>query len=302
MKKIRIVVLYMSAFSLFVSAFFNLAYVIFDKAYKLNNSLINSLVTPFASSFFVFLVMFIITLIWYLYHRKDRAESLTNGLILLMYLIYLAFFIVGVNKLNNIFNDRSTYNELYKFGLILGESNKNIWFDFSIIILVIPGMWNVISVFPLALHFLVSIMTNGYDNVPEPDNIYGFMYTIIGICYLVTMLIVGSIASDSYITSIFAFLENGLIMTITTLTFILCAGLRFNSVVLDIFNIFMDFIIVIVWIVIMCINNYSGAQLYLITYHLLFNTSLFVLSFFVLNHYILVDRFYKGITKNFLKE
>ena len=88
MKKLRLVILSLSIFSLFTSAFFNLAIRIMDKTYKMNNELINAVKIPFASNFFVFLVMMLITIAWYVFHIKDRNESVTNGLMLLMYLIY----------------------------------------------------------------------------------------------------------------------------------------------------------------------------------------------------------------------
>ena len=93
MKKLRLVILSFTAFSLFCSLFFNLAYVIYDKENKLNNELINSIKRPLAGNLITFIVIFAIVLIWYLYHRKDRAESITNGLVFLMYLVYLVFFI-----------------------------------------------------------------------------------------------------------------------------------------------------------------------------------------------------------------
>ena len=236
MKKLRLVVLSLSVFSLFTSAFFNLAYIIFDKTYKMNNELINAIKIPFASNFFLFLVMTLITIAWYIFHIKDRNESITSGLVLLMYLIYLVLFIFAAIKLHDIYKDISTYSQTYNLDKYV-SGNPDVWFSLSLVILVTPGMWNLISVIPLLLHFTASVATNGYDNVPEPDNIYGFLFTIIGLCYLGAMVITGFACYDSVTASMFAFKENGLIMTIITLTFILCAGLRFNSVILDVLGI-----------------------------------------------------------------
>lgn len=302
MKKLRLVILSLSVFFLFASAFFNLAYIIIDKTYKMNNELINAIRIPFASNFFVFLVMMLITLAWYLFHLKDRNESVTSGLVYLMYLVYLAFFIFACIKLNNIYQDVNIYNNEYHFENYI-SGNPDIWFGMSLIILIVPGMWNIISVIPLTLHFIASVATNGYDNVPEPDNIYGFMFTVIGLCYLGAMVVTGFACQDSITASMFAFQENGLIMTIITLTFILCAGLRFNSIILDVFNIVMNFIFIIVWIIILCINkDYTSVHIYYGMYHLIFIIPMFILSFFILNHFVKIDRFYKGRTKNFINE
>lgn len=287
MKKLRLVILSFTAFSLFCSLFFNLAYVIYDKENKLNNELINSIKRPLAGNLITFIVIFAIVLIWYLYHRKDRAESITNGLVFLMYLVYLVFFI---------------FTALDYYKLYQGSGYNQLWFSFSLIIFITPGMWLLVSIIPLFLHFIASVSTNGYDNVPEPDNIYGFMFTISGICYLATMIVVGVLGGNNITPSIFAFKENGLVMVFIVLTFILCAGLRFNFVILDIFNIVMHFAFIIIWFVIMLYNKYSGTQTYLAMYHFIFLIPMFVLSFFILNHFIKVDRFYKGITKNFLKD
>lgn len=301
MKKLRLVILSLSIFSVFTSAFFNLAYIVIDNTYNMNNELINAIRIPFASNFFTFLVMMLITLAWYLFHIKDRNESITSGLVLLMYLVYLVFFILACVKLYEIYQDISTYNENYHFEKYL--DSPNIWYSLSLIILVTPGMWNLISLIPLLLHFIASVATNGYDNVPEPDNIYGFMFTTIGLCYIGAMVVTGFACKDSITAAMFAFKENGLIMTIITLTFILCAGLRFNSVILDVFNIVMNFIFIITWIVILSINKtYTAIHIYYGMYHLIFIIPMFILSFFILKHYVLVDRFYKGITKNFINE
>lgn len=302
MKKLRLVILSLSIFSLFTSAFFNLAIRIMDKTYKMNNELINAVKIPFASNFFVFLVMMLITIAWYVFHIKDRNESITSGLVYLMYLVYLVFFIFACVKLYDIYQNIGSYNEKYHLENYI-SNNPDVWLGMSIILLVVPGMWNLISVIPLTLHFIASVATNGYDNVPEPDNIYGFMFTTIGLCYLGAMVVTGFACKDSITATMFAFKSNGLIMTITTLTFILCAGLRFNSIILDVFNIVMNFIFIIVWIIILSINkSYTSIHIYYGMYHLIFIIPMFVLSFFILKQYVLVDRFYKGITKNFLKE
>ena len=143
MKKLRLVILSLSIFSVFTSAFFNLAYIVIDNTYNMNNELINAIRIPFASNFFTFLVMMLITLAWYLFHIKDRNESITSGLVLLMYLVYLVFFILACVKLYEIYQDISTYNENYHFEKYL--YSPNIWYSLSLIILVTPCMWNLIS-------------------------------------------------------------------------------------------------------------------------------------------------------------
>ena len=290
MKKLRIVILSLSVFSLFCSLFFNLSYIIYDSTNKLNNSLIKLIEMPISSNIFTFVIMSAIIIIWYIYHRKDRAESITNGLVLLMYLVYLTFAIVDAIKLYEL-PLRSANDELSMLA-----------YDFSMAIFVAPATWIVISIIPVLLHFIASVCTGGYDNVSEPDNIYGFMFTIIGFCYLITMLFVGFATKTPVFTRIYALNENGLIMTVTILTFILCAGFRFNHVVLDVFNIFMHLLFIIVWFIILIHNKYSATQTYLAMYHFIMIIPLFVLSFFVLNHFVKIDRFYKGSTKNFLNE
>jgi len=287
MKKLRLVILSFSAFSLFCSIFFNLAFIIYDKTHNLNNSLINSIKIPIASNIFVFIVMFVIILLWYLYHRKDRAESITNGLVLLMYLAYATIFVFGLIKNINLYNT-------------LGENELAV--DFSMVILLAPGAWYVIGLIPVLFHFIASVSTNGFDNVSEPDNIYGFMYTTIGSCYLLTLILINFTVNNKPLTTMFTLGVNGLVMTITILTFILCAGLRFSSVGLNVFNIVMNNAFLVVWFIIPIYNKYDATLVYLSMYHLIFIIPMFVLSFFILIHYLKIDRFYKGRTKNFLKE
>ena len=294
MKKLRLVVLSFSAFSLFCSVFFNLAYIIYENKYvTYKGDPLNLIKILFASNPIVFIVMFAIVLIWYIYHRKDRAESITNGLVLLMYVAYAVFFVLAILKLYDIWGPNLRGKEPYDYDAAA---------SFSLAILLAPGAWNIIALIPLLSHFIASVSTNGYDNVSEPDNIYAFMYTTIGICYLGTLLLLNFTAHSRIFSAMFALNENGLIMTIMILTFILCAGLRFNSVVLNIFNIVMNFAFIIIWLVILIYNAYETLYVYMSLYHFIFIIPMAVLSIFILIHYIKVDRFYKGRTKNFLHE
>ena len=287
MKKLRLVILSLSSFSLICSTFFYIALFIYNKTNNLNETITNDVKIPIASNYFIFLSFFLIVLVWYIYHKKDRAESITNGLMLLIHLIYSIVFAFGLKEILGLEN----------FNLV----KDTLWYSFSIILLLAPGMWIVISIIPTALHFIASIQTGGYDNVPEPDNIYGFMFTIIGICYILTMISISLTVQNDLFTSIFELYENGLIISLCILTFILCSGLRFNSAILDSFNILMQLTFTISWIVIPFYNSeYTRFQKYLCLYHLLMVTPMFVLSIFILKHYIQIDRFYKSRTSIFL--
>ncbi|MBP5445283.1 MAG: hypothetical protein J6Y28_03840 [Acholeplasmatales bacterium] len=288
MKKLRIVILSLSVFSLFCSAFFNLGYIIHDKTENMNNTLINSIKIPFGSNFFLFLVMFIIVLVWYLYHLKNRAESITNGIMLLLFLAYIVIGLIGLKELIDLTKTEGV--------------RDSVWFNYSLAILIAPGMWNIINFIPVLLHFIASVQTGGYDNVGEPDNPFGFMFTIIGLCYLITLITIGLAMHNDLFIGVFALYENGLITSLIMLVFILCAGLRFNSAILDAFNILMQFIFVISWIVIPLYNrDYLTVQKYFCIYHIVFVIPMFILSIFIFKHYIEIDRFYKSRTGVFLK-
>ena len=205
----------------------------------------------------------------------------------------LYFFVLAILKLYDIWGLDLMGNESHGYDAAA---------SFSLTILIAPGAWNIFALIPLLFHFIASVSTNGYDNVPEPDNIYAFMYTLIGICYLGTLILLNFTVHSSVFSAMFALNENGLIMTIMILTFILCAGLRFNSVVLNFFNIIMNFAFIIVWLIILFYNAYETLYSFMSLYHFIFIIPMAILSIFILIHYIKVDRFYKGRTKNFLKE
>ena len=287
MKKLRMVILSFSAFSLFYSIFFNLVCLSVNNKYGNNNDFINDICRPIASNVFVLLVMFAIILIWYIYHKKDRPESVTNFIIFLMFIIYLALFINGFYKLDKFYG----FNDIHDSSL------------YANVLHIIPGMWMALGIFPAFLHFIASIYTGGFDNAEEPYNIYGFVYTIIGFCYIPSFIIAGLVGSgcelDLYILG-----KYGLIYTFIILTFILCAGLRFNAVTLNIINIVMNSGFVIAWFVIMVTLKGDGASIYalLCSLNLIMCIPQAVLSVLILRRYILVDRFYKGRTKNFLDE
>ena len=298
MKKLRLVILFFAAFSLFINLFLHIAVLVYDNSYKTTQvgyaSLKDAIEVPFSANIFVTLVIFILVLIWYIYHRKDRAESITNFLIMMLYIAYAIIYVICAFRLNSSFmNIEKAVGYTY---------NNDVWKYYSLAIFITSGMWLIISIIPVILHFIASVCTGGFDNVPEPDNIYGFMFTLIGICYLLTLLVLGLMGEYEF-AQILSLNENGLIYTFIVLTFILCAGLKFNFVVLDIFNIAVHSIYIIAWIVIIAINgHYYGIHRYLSIYNLLFLIPMAVLSVFILRHFLLVDRFYKGRTKNFLNE
>ena len=288
MKKIRLAVLSLMAFSLFCSIFWNIYFLIYDNCFSYNHKFISSLEIPLSSNIITIIVMSIIVVIWYIYHKKNRAESITNFLIFVLYSAYLVFFILGFLHLKEAF---TTSKEI-----------GDVWKHYSYANYVSTGMMLAISFIPVLLHFIASICTGGFDNVGEPDNMFAFIYTTIGLCYIPTIIALG-VAGPCEIPNAFGLEGNGLIYTIIFLTFILCAGLRFNSAVLDIFNIVMNFIFIVWWIVIICITKESkGLYFYLYSFNLIMIIPMFVLSFFIYNHYIKIDRFYKGRTKNFLNE
>lgn len=298
MKKLRLVILSFAIFSLFINMFLHLAIVIYDKSYESISTgyvpLKDAIEVPFSANIFVSFFMFIVVLIWYLYHRKDRAESITNFLIMILYIAYGIIYVICAFRLNSSFMNTEKY--------VGYQSNNDVWKYYSLAIFITSGMWLIISIIPVILHFIASVCTGGFDNVPEPDNIYGFMFTLIGICYLLTLLVLGLIGEHEF-SQILALNENGLIYTFIVLTFILCAGLKFNFVVLDIFNIVVHFIYINVWIGIMIINtHYYAIHRYLAFYNLIFLIPMAVLSIFILKHFIQIDRFYKGRTKNFLND
>ena len=283
MKKLRIVILSLSTFSLFYSVF----WYIYAAIYNNKNSGINflsSVKKPFSTNIFTILFLFLCILAWYIYQRKVRLESVSNFIIFMLLLVYVILFIIGLANISNM--------------------EKNIWREYSYAITISSNFWLVISFIPALLHFIASICTGGYDNVGEPYNIYGFIYTIIGLCYIPCILafgLLGRFNQFSPLYEVYDFLDNGLIYTFVILTFILCAGLRFNMVVIDILNIIFEFAFVIWWIVI--ITSYNDVTYrYLCSLNLIMAIPLFVLSIFILHHYICYDRFYKGQTKNFLDD
>lgn len=301
MKKIRIVILSITAFSLFCSLFFNLSYVIYDKVYECDNVLINSVNRTISSHCLTFIILFLVTLGWYLYHKKDRPESVTNFMILLLYIAYSVSFVFDIIDLVK------TYKEVVPTSgtpeMLSKYLTYEICYNFSLVILAAPGVWIIVLIIPAFFHFVASVCTGGFDNVPEPDNIYGFMYTVIGICYIVTFIMIGFITSIEDFTIMFALNDNGLIMTVIILSFILCAGLRFNSIVLNIFNIVANQVFIFVWLVILIYNTgYGWVERYHSIYHFVFIIPMSVLAVFILIHYLRIDRFYKGRTKNFINE
>ena len=288
MKKIRLAVLLLMSFSLFCSLFWNLFFLIYDSYFKYSHKFISSLDIPLSGNIIIIAIMFALVLVWYLYHKKDRAESITNIIIFLVYLVYLALFINGGFKLKNDYT--------------LEKEIGDVWKYYSYVNYVSTGSMLAVSIIPVSLHLFASLGTGGYDNVSEPDNMYGFIYTTLGLCYILVLLLMGC-TEKCELTDAYALNQNGLIYTIIFLTFILCAGLRFNSVVLDIFNIVMNFIFIISWIVIICITKENTLiYFYLYSYNLVFIIPMFVLSFYILIHYIKIDRFYKGNTRNFLND
>ncbi len=283
MKKLRIVVLSLSAFSLFYS-FYWLIYGAIYKS-KMGISFSKSINSPIASNIFVILFMFLIVLAWFIYQLKIRTESISNGIMLIVFLVYLGLFILGVFQ---VYNDMSITDEFK---------------EYSFAILVSEGFWLAISAIPVLLHFIASVSTGGYDNVSEPYNLYGFLYTIIGFGYIPCILFFGLIASrykSTPLLDVFALNDNGLIYTFVILSFILCAGLKFNLITINIINNIFYFTFIIWWIVIM--SRYNTINAYLCSLNLIMVIPMFVLSIFTFYYFMKVDRFYKGQTKNFLND
>ena len=282
MKKLRIVVLSLSAFSLFYSLFWYIYSLVFNNSSA--DKFFLNIKLPISANIFTILFMFSCVLIWFIYQRKVREESVSNFIMFCLYLAYLILFIVGIVKIS--------------------KMEDGLWKEYSYAVAVTSGFFLVVSIIPVFLHFVASICTGGYDNVEDPYNIYGFIYTIIGLCYIPFFLFLGLLGSKyklSPFIDVFVLNDNGLIYTFIMLTFILCAGLRFNMVVIDILNIIMEFSFIIWWIVIIA-NYKAGTYVYLSIVNIIMTVPLFVLSIFILHHYIFYDRFYKGQTKNFLKD
>ena len=287
MKKLRMVILSLSAYSLFVSIFWLLYALVFNNSdygnSLIDNSLLNNLKIPFATNSLVILFMFGITLGWYIYHKKDRPESVTNAIIFILYLIYLGLYIFGI------------------VDICKNADLSSMCGSQSLIISITSGTGLALASFPTLMHLIASVYTGGFDNTDEPYNIYAFVYTIIGFCYITFFLTVTFIDTWYIFIDVFALNENGLIYTLIILTFILCAGLRFNAVTINIINITLTSGFVISWIIIIIIHN-DVLYRFLCTFNLLMCIPLAVLSVFILKRYIQVDRFYKGRTKNFLDE
>ena len=291
MKKIRLVILSLVTFSLFSTAFFYLFFLIYANKYNYNNDFFKRLEITISSNIITTLIMFLIVLLWYLYHIKDRKESYTSGILLVIFIIYLALFINGYFKI-----DKNNF---------IG-SDGFIFKSFSFIIYYVSGIWLIVSLIPIALHLIASICTGGFDNVGEPDNIYGFIFTILGLCFIITLIaiaLVDTYYGDTLVSNVYSIEENGLVYSLIVLTFILCAGLRFNHIILNIINTVMNFTFVIWWICIMF--SYKNDVLvcsYLALYNLIVLIPMFVLSIFIFKHYIQVDRFYKSRTKLYYKD
>ena len=288
MKKLRMVILSLSAFSLFYTLFWLLYTVVYDNSdYKVmynKGALLSNLKMPFATNVFVVIFMFAITLIWYIYHKKDRPESISNAAIFILYLVYLGLYIFGLV-------------DIYTKGNIF----TNMYDSQSFTISITSGAGLAVATFPILMHLIASVYTGGFDNTDEPYNIYGFVYTTIGFCYILFFVIITFAHPWNVICDVFALTENGLIYTLIILTFMLCVGLRFNAVTIDVINIILNFGFVISWIVIIAIHK-DGVYKYLCMLNLIMCIPLAVLSIFILKRYIQVDRFYKGRTKNFLNE
>lgn len=284
MKKLRIVILSLMTFSLFCSLFFSYFNLYYDIVNNYNGEFLKKLDITIAANPIVYVVMFVVVLLWYVYHREDRNESITNGLILLMYLVYLALFI-------------------FSYITVEGPShNHEKYIVSSYIVFMVPGFWLIISIIPVTLHFIASVKTGGYDNVGEPDNMFAFMATLIGLTYIITLILTVFITyfydSDSVILQVYSLDENGLVYTLIIVSFILCAGFRYNYNWVNLLNISMNFTFTIWWIVL--VAKYNGVQRLLATYNLIFIIPLFVLSIFIFIHYLNYDRFYKSRTKLYL--
>lgn len=289
MKKIRMFMLSLASFSVFYSIFWYIFSLVYDhsKEHQYDGgttSFMAGVKIPFAANIITIVIMFALVLIWYIYHKKDRTESVSNFIIFIICAIYLAFFIKGIA---DIFD-----------GDAIWFSN---WGDYSLAILLTSGFPLAVLVVPAFLHLIASFYTGGFDNVGEPYNIYGFIFTSIGVCYIPFFLIINFTNNKALLLDVFALNENGLIYTLIILTFVLCAGLRFNAITINIINIVMNFGFIISWIVIMAIHS-DSAYIYLCSLNLIMAIPQAVLSIFILKHYIQVDRFYKGQTKNFLND
>ena len=193
MRKLRMVIMSLAAFSLFYTVFWYLFSVIYDHKYESSIGFLKNVKLPLAANIFIILLMFAITLVWYLYHKKDRTESVSNFAILAIYVIYLVLYIVGIVDI---------YHRTGGWG--------SEWNGFASGILLTSGICLVIAVVPLFMHFIASIYTGGFDNVGEPYNIYGFVYTTIGLCYIPFFLIINFTNQNSLLLKVFALNENGL--------------------------------------------------------------------------------------------
>lgn len=277
MKKIRIVVVFFAGFALLYSLF----WTIYLKAFNINDKLIDPVSVPIASNIFTFLIVFIPTFAWFIYELKLREESKTSFVIFIIHLAYAIIFLINLIT-------------ILKSNIDIDSRN------YSLAILLTSGSWVVISVIPLFIHLVASVEMGGHDNVDEPTNIFGFFYTIIGFCYIAFILILNWL-NPPFVEEVFVLKENGLLYTLIILSYILVAGLRFNSVTLNILNITLNLIFTIWLIVIVCKYD-ENIHRYLCSLNLLITIPMLVLSVFILKRYIEYDRFYKGRTKNFLKD
>ena len=277
MKKIRIVVLFFSGFSFLYSIF----WLIFLKCFNINDLLVDKINIPLSANALITSFVFIVTLIWYIYELKVREESISSFII---FIIYLAYSIIFLIDMINIYNK----------DLLI--DSKNYLFDFTLT----SGVWIIISLVMVFLHFIASVEMNGHDNVDEPTNIFGFVYTIIGFCYIAFILIL-NVVNSYYIEDVYVLRENGLLYTLVILSYILVAGLRFNSILLNILNIILNFIFTI-WFMVVTFTYNENVCKYLCSMNVFLVLPMFVLSIFILIHYINYDRFYKGRTKNFLND
>ena len=283
MKKLRIVVLSMTAFSLFYSFYWLIYGAIYKN--KMGVSFSKEINNPIASNIFVILFMFLIVLAWYIYQLKIRSESVSNGIVFGIFLVYLVLFIIGISQ---VYNDTHITDEFKEYSLAR---------------IISIGGFLAISFIPALLHFVASVATGGYDNVSEPYNLYGFIYTIIGFGYIPVILFFGLVASrykSTPLLDVFALNDNGLIYTFIILSFVFCAGLRFNLVIANIINNLFYFTFIIWWIVIM--SKYNTMNAFLCSLNLIMVIPMFILSIFTFYYFMKIDRFYKGQTKNFLND
>lgn len=277
MKKIRIVVVFFAGFALLYSLF----WTIYLKAFNINDKIVDAVNVPISANIFSFIIIFASSLLWFIYELKLREESKTSLIIFLLHLAYAIIFTVDLIRILK--SDVSAESK-----------------DYSLSIILTSGLWVVASVVPLFIHLVASIEMGGHDNVEEPTNIFGFFYTIIGFCYIVFILILNCL-NPLYCELVFVLGENGLLYTLIIISYILVAGLRFNSVILNILNIVLNLTFSI-WLIVLVCRYDQNIHKYLCSLNLFITLPMLVLSVFILKRYIQYDRFYKGRTKNFLKD